>query len=242
MTINKQIIVGEWRQIARDPLLKWLFLFPIVIAAAYRFGIPELSTWVMNQWQIDLSAYYILLLSILPALIPSIIGMVTGFSLLDQRDEGSLNALLVTPMQLEGYLRFKMAVPMLLSLPLNIICLWFADLVDLSLAQLLLASISPLLLAPFIALLLAVVASNKVEGLALTKVFSTVIFPPVLAWFFPAWWNWLFGLLPTWWPMKAFWTAIESLPSAVLVVALGLLVQMAWIVFFWRKLTRRSWL
>lgn len=234
MLPNKQLLLGEWYQIIRDPLLKWLFLFPIAITLAMRYGLPELNGWLLAKGYFDLSPYYFLILSTLPALVPSIIGMVTGFNLLDMKDDRSLSAMLVTPLQLKGYLRFKLAIPMLLSIPLNLFCLWFANLAPLSLLQLIMNALAPILLAPIIALLLVVVAQNKVQGFALAKVINAITFPPVLAWFYPGLWNWLFGILPTWLPMKAFWLSQQSLFTAFIVVLAGIVVQLIWVLVLFR--------
>ena len=230
----KMQLLNEWRQLSRDPLIKWMFFFPIAIALAYRWGIPELEIWLMEQWHIDFSDYSVLLLSMMPALIPSIIGMVIGFTLLDMKDDGSLSAMLVTPLQLGGYLKFKLLIPMIISAPLNMFCLWLANVMPLSFVQMVLASCSPLLLAVIFPLLLVVVAENKVQGFALSKVLNAVLFPPLLAWFFPGAWNWLFGILPSWWPMKAFWLSMDDLTTAAITIVMGYGIQILWIYVLWR--------
>jgi fluoroquinolone transport system permease protein len=133
-----------------------------------------------------------------------------------------------------------MTIPVLLGIPLNMICLAWCNLLPLTFNQLLLSSVSAALVAPFVALLLPLVASNKVEGFALAKVVNTITFPPILAWFFPGVWNWLFGVLPTWWPMKAMWMMADQPVIAWLVVALGIVSQLLWIALFWRWLQRKQ--
>ena len=186
-----------------------------------------------------MAEYSILLLSFVPAMIPSIIGIVVGFNLLDMKDDSSLFALLVTPLSLNQYLMIKLLWPMLLCFPLNLICIWLCSLIDLSISQFIIASISPIPLAVIFPLLLFNIANNKVEGFALSKIINAFLFPPVLAWFYPSHWNWLFGILPTWWPMKAFWVSIDNLHIAIIICFIGYAVQIAWILILWNSMKKK---
>lgn len=234
-----QALLNEVRQIARDPLLKWMMAFPILITLALRFGMPALADVLWQSYQFDLTPYYLLIMSMQPALMPGLIGTVIGFSLLDMKDDGSLMAMKVTPLQIGGYLRFKLMLPMLICIPFTAICLVVADLYTIPWYMIILISISAALLAPIFAILLLIFAKNKVEGLALTKVINAFMFPPIIAWFFPGHWNWLFGLLPTWWPMKSFWLITEQPWMAVAVMGVGILVQIIWIALLWRLAAKR---
>jgi len=58
--------------------------------------------------------------------------------------------------------------------------------------------------APIIALFLAVFASNKVEGLALSKVTSVLLVAPIVSYLLASTWQMAAGILPSYWVMKAF--------------------------------------
>lgn len=66
------------------------------------------------------------------------------------------------------------------------------------------------LFSVFIGLFLAAFASNKVEGLAFMKGVGWLMIGPLAAYFVPGRWELLFGILPTYWPAKAFWVAGEG--------------------------------
>jgi hypothetical protein len=51
---------------------------------------------------------------------------------------------------------------------------------------------------------------DKVEGMAVTKGLATLMLGPLAAYFIHSDWQILFGLLPTYWPAKAFWVAGEG--------------------------------
>jgi fluoroquinolone transport system permease protein len=58
---------------------------------------------------------------------------------------------------------------------------------------------------PVYALLLACFADNKVQGFALMKALGILSWPPVIAYFLPLVWQWVMGIVPTFWPVKLFW-------------------------------------
>jgi fluoroquinolone transport system permease protein len=66
------------------------------------------------------------------------------------------------------------------------------------------------IMAPLFGLILATFASNKVEGLALTKALGIFLLGPLAAYFIDSNWQLLLGILPTYWPAKAFWVAAEG--------------------------------
>jgi fluoroquinolone transport system permease protein len=69
----------------------------------------------------------------------------------------------------------------------------------------LLVSLAAAPLAPAFALLLGGYANNKVQGFAIMKAAGTLNWPPIIAWFVPLPWQWVMGIVPTYWPVKLFW-------------------------------------
>jgi fluoroquinolone transport system permease protein len=58
-----------------------------------------------------------------------------------------------------------------------------------------------------LALVMVVFASNKLEGLALMKGFGILLIGPLAAYFITSDWQLLLGVLPTYWPARAYWAA-----------------------------------
>jgi fluoroquinolone transport system permease protein len=193
------------RGIQRDPLLRWLVVYPVFLALVIRWGVPALAARLEGRYDFDLSGYYVLLMSFLVELLPILTGMVVGFLLLDQKDDGTLTALRVTPLTLGGYLAYRITMPMLVSVPMTLAVFPIAGLVRVGAGPLLLMALGSAPLAPIFALFLASFAGNKVEGFALGKASGVLFIPPVLAYFVDPPWQWAFGLMPTYWPVKAFW-------------------------------------
>lgn len=195
----------DLRSVLRDSLLRWMVIYPILLALALRWGAPALSERLWIRYQFDLPSYYVLLMSFMVELMPILVGMVIGFLLLDQRDDQVLFALQVTPLTLNGYLAYRIAAPLVVSVAITLAIFPIAALVEVGTLPLFLLACGAAPLAPIFALFLAVFARNKVEGFALTKASGMLFLPPVIAWFVPPGWQWLFGVIPTYWPVKAFW-------------------------------------
>ena len=96
--------------------------------------------------------------------------------------------------------------------------------------------------APTLALVLAIAAPNKVAGFAVAKVMNSVNLLPVLAYFVPLPLQYVAGLFPTYWPMRALWSAASGesygayLVLGTVISGLALFLA-AWI--FDRRLLRR---
>lgn len=212
----------------RDPLLRWMLLYPLLLCALVRLAVPWAAEIFRSRHGIALEPYYPMLMAFVLASLPMAYGMVTGFLLLDQRDDRTLSALQVTPMGLSGYLAYRLAMPALLGLVAGFLLLPATGLAGMGSGGLLAASLAATPLAPLYALLLGALAGNKVQGFALTKAAGALTALPMLAYFVREPWQWLFGLVPSFWPAKLYWILAgggEDAAAAVAVFAAALLVQ-----------------
>ena len=157
------------KSVVRDSMLRWLVGVPIVFALAFRWGVPALRVWLGERYGFDLGPYYPLLTSFLVMMVPTLLGSVVGFLLLDQRDDRTLTALQVTPLTVAGYLAYRTAVPMLVSVPVMMASVAIADLVSIGAGPMLAAAVQAAPAAPLYALFVAAFATNKVQGFALMK-------------------------------------------------------------------------
>jgi hypothetical protein len=66
--------------------------------------------------------------------------------------------------------------------------------------------------APLLALVLASAAPNKVAGFAVVKVLNGVNLLPIAAFFLPVPLQYIAGVVPTYWPMRALWSAAAGEP------------------------------
>ena len=227
------------RNVKRDPLLKWLIFYPLFVVGLIRWGVPPLTFYLSTHFQFDLVPYYNLLMSFLVLMTPMLAGMVIGFLLLDQKDDQTLVALQVTPLSLNAYLIYRLSMPVLLSFVTTVVILPLAGLVRIEIRSLLLSAASAAPLAPFYALMLPAFCSNKVQGFALTKALGVLLVPPVVAYILPFSWEWLFGIVPLYWPAKLFWVLQDGENGVLFYLGMGLFYQFLVLFLLLRRFNKR---
>jgi fluoroquinolone transport system permease protein len=205
VTVFRALGPIDLRSVVRDSMLRWLVALPVLIALLLRWGVPVAAERVSRQYSIDLLPYYPLIVSIVVLVTPMVAGTVIGFLLLDQRDDRTLSALQVTPLTLAGYLAYRLAVPVGVSVVMTAFAVPLTGLVRIGPLPLLLVGLAAAPLAPAFALLLGAFAHNKVQGFAIMKAAGILNWPPIIAWFLPTVWQWAMGIVPTYWPVKVFW-------------------------------------
>lgn len=193
------------KSVVRDSLLRWMLLLPIAMALLMRWGVPAVADRLLAEYGFHLETYYTLITSFMVMISPTFVGVVIGFLLLDQRDDGTLAALQVTPLSLSGYLLYRIVIPMLLGVALTIVVIPLVGLVEIQPLGVLVVGLAAAPLGPLYALFLVGFANNKVQGFALMKAAGILSWPPIIAYFVPLVWQWVMGIVPTYWPVKLFW-------------------------------------
>ncbi|MPY89056.1 MAG: hypothetical protein GEU99_14145 [Luteitalea sp.] len=159
-------------------------------------------------------------MSFLPLVAAGITGTVVGFLLLDQRDDQTMTALLVTPLSLGDYLRYRLSGLMILSAAVGAVMVPLAGLTETTPLQVVATAVTAAPLAPIYALFLGTFAANKVQGFALAKAVGVVLWPCVVSYFVTGPWQSAFGLVPHYWPLKVFWLFDEGAVGHALTHAL----------------------
>lgn len=222
--------------VRRDAMLRWMIFLPIVITIAIRLLLPRIVVRLDGWLPLDLQTLYAPLMgAIFFLIVPFLWGMLIGFLLLDQRDDGTLTALQITPLPMSHYLLYRLGMPALLSAVTTVVLFPFAGLAMLSPLPLLVLALLGAPLAPLVALLLAAFAENKVQGLAMSKASGLLMLPALAAYFLPAPWRWLAAVAPTFWTAEAFWQALQNGSLFWIYVVGGALYQLLLIVYLGRR-------
>ncbi|ALS26400.1 hypothetical protein IJ21_09910 [Paenibacillus sp. 32O-W] len=203
MNKYKALLYCDMRNAARDPMLLLILAGPLLLVLTTRLGMPPLSNWIADKTGYDLLAYKAFISLLIQALIPQLIGAATGLLMLDERDERIIDCYAVTPLRKRGYIVYRLILPVGICCGMSLLFVSASGISGLTVGQTL-----PLLLfvleAPLFALFLVAFAANKVEGLALSKLISMTLLGPACAYFVAEPWQWLAGLLPTYWPSKLY--------------------------------------
>src|SRR4051794_18266638 len=101
---------GDIRSVRRDSLLRWMPVLPIILALGVRLVFPLVLERLGQLAGLDLAQYFPIMASAILLLItPILYGMMVGFLFLDQRDDGTLTALRVTPVSLNSYIAYRLS-------------------------------------------------------------------------------------------------------------------------------------
>lgn len=202
----------DLRNIRRDSMLATMLLVPWLMVVLLRLLLPLLGDWMMARFQLDLATLQPLFLSLFFVLqIPMLFGLVFGLLVLDERDEGTLTALRVTPVSPNTYLIYRVGMSALLAAFYVALTLALSGLIPSARwGAILPIALLAGLFGPLVALLLAAFAKNKMEGLALAKLLGSLMLGPLAAYFLPSRWQLAVGILPSYWPAKALWVALAG--------------------------------
>ncbi len=245
MTIVRSLGANDWRNVRRDALLRWMVVIPLFTAFLVRVFLPVIQHKLTDELKIldpqhvhDL--HLIIMTGFFLLLNPLLVGFVIGMLLLDERDEGTLLALRVSPLSLSNYLLYKLTMPMLLATVMTLICFPLAGF-DLPFRPVyVLIALAASLIAPLMALFMAAFSANKVQGFALMKGANVFLVPPVAAYFFNAWWELFFGLSPVYWIIESFWRAEKDDSTMWLFLLVAIVYQLGLIWFLLRRFRRMA--
>jgi fluoroquinolone transport system permease protein len=183
-----------------------------------RVLIPAITNALANNG-FRLEPFYPLIMSGYLMTAPGIVGMVVGFMLLDERDARTFSALRVTPLSIRQYLGYRLTVPLIAGTLMTLVAYPLAGLTPMPFAFLLPITVVGGMSAPTLALVLAIAAPNKVAGFAVVKVLNSINLLPLIAYFVPMPIQLFAGILPAFWPMRAFWAAAEGEPFLPFILA-----------------------
>ncbi len=224
----RALTVADIRNVQRDSLLRFLLVYPWLLGLLIRFLVPWITESVAGRF--DLLPYYPLIVGFFGILVtPQVAGFVIGFLLLDERDDGTLTALLVTPLTMNRYLAYRLVVPIVIGVAAMFIVIPLMNLIDVPLLRMIPIALLAGLEGPIVTLALAALAANKVQGFAVMKGLGIFLLAPFAAWFIPEPWQWLLGLFPAYWPFKAFWVMLEG-GSYWPWLGIGLVVHLIWLI------------
>ncbi|MDY6966456.1 MAG: hypothetical protein SVM80_10910 [Halobacteriota archaeon] len=217
------LYLNDFRNIRRDPILIYGLMGPLIAMLVTRLFVPQVE-------QIPSVYYpYIAILTILIS--PIVFGFIAGFILLDEKDDNVLMALKVLPITTVAFVTYRMIFSVTFSFVYTIIAiLILSNLVIVPISSIIPIAILIAIEAPIIALILFTFSKNKVEGVALLKGLNFVfILIPVVALFIPSRLQYLAGVIPMFWPAKAFVEVVSGNADIWGYVLLGVVVHLIYL-------------
>lgn len=225
---------NDQKLIFRDSFLILMTFISILIAVVARYLFPWADATLMAKGLMPSASIPFAFSDTFPMFVAFtalynggiISGMVAGFLLLDEKDEGTLQALIVTPVPLHYYTVYRFGLAAIFSAVIMFVMMQIIGLMLLPVWQLILFCISASLVSTIVALFLVLSAQNKVQGFAMGKFTSIAGFIIMGGWFVPDAWQWMLGIFPPFLVHKAYWLALEGDGLWWVALALGTLVQL----------------
>lgn len=205
---------NDARLVSRDRLLITILIYPVMTLLLARFGLPPLAEWLLRDVDFDLYPYFPLIIGYaFGAITPLLFGVIIGMLLIEEQDDRTLTALMVTPVSLTNFVRYRITTAYVLTFGmLGISLLVMNPYLGLNVGVLLLITAVASLSAPFTTLVFFALSANKIQAFAVMKGISLVNVTIVAAWFVGDPWSILFGFFPPYWAIKGLWVALESGP------------------------------
>jgi len=237
---------NDAKLIGRDSFLIFMFVFAAIIALVLRLGMPALNSYLAETGvmpgetiKISFSDVYPMLVAYMALYTGALlVGTVFGFVLLDEKDQNTLKAMLVTPVPLSKYIMYRVGMSVVFAFVIILGMVLIINQSLLPLWQMILFAAAGALAAPIVTLFFAVLAENKVQGFAYSKFGGISGWFIMVGWFIPQPWQWICGIFPPFWIAKAYWLALDGSSWWWLVLLVGVVLELALIGWFIRRFNK----
>jgi len=189
---------NDVKHIFRDRTLTALFIMPVVLVLALRFGFPHLVARLplLLDYNRVFLAFICCLLSAFPAFIVS-------FIMLDEKDDGLFTVFRVMPISAMSFILYRTALIVALGALSSGAAMLLTGLVEPDLPRELVTALLFGLSAPLVALIVVTVAKNKIEGVTVLKGLNLLLMLPLVSFFTSSPFKVILGVIPIYWVYQA---------------------------------------
>jgi fluoroquinolone transport system permease protein len=192
---------ADVRNVSRDAVLAPIVASPLLLGLALRFGYPPLESWLDRTHGVDLVTYRPAVALVAVVLhVPVIFGMLGGLLLLDERDDGALRVIRVSPLGVRRHLAERLAAVTAATAAGLAVAAPLSGLVP---ATAWAAVVLAIPLGPLFTLAVLALASNRVQGLTAVKALGLPTYLPLAVLWLTGVTGWLFAPLPGFWAISA---------------------------------------
>lgn len=219
-----------FRVVLRDAIMLVLIPTPFLIGAAFHFLLPWLNHFLAQRFATTIENYYALTDGLMMLLSPILLTMSSAFLLLEESDEGISSYYQITPAGRLHYLMARVGIPSLWGFFCSVLIGLVFGLSAISFLNILAISFIATLFSCAVAMMIVSFATNRVEGLAISKLTGITLIGAFIPWFVTDSWRWIVGILPTFWLGR-----LTQGTSFGLNLFLGIVTSLFWIAFFTKK-------
>lgn len=197
--LNVTHIKADMKQITREPIMVLLFFLPLFIFIIFKLLIVFLFPFISELTGFNISNYYSYILALSFLMAPQMLGAVTGFLMIDERDGKIFELMSVTPLGYSGYIVNRLLIPLVFGIIYSLIGYFILNIYSLNIISIICIGFFMGIEGIIGSLILFNLASDKVKGLTISKAMG--IFPlialtdllnikwlSILSCFFPYYW------------------------------------------------------
>ena len=218
-----------FKQIKSDPMMFAACFSPFIMGTLIKFGIPFLE----RITKFSLQAYYPIFDLLLSIMAPVLLCFAFAMITLEEIDDKVSRYFSITPLGKSGYLFTRLGVPSIISAVIAFIVLLLFSLEKLSIGMTICLALLGSVQAIIVSLMIITLSSNKLEGMAVTKLAALTLLGIPATFFIDSYYQFAVGFLPSFWVAKAMQN------EAVLYFSIGLVVALVWYYFLTKRLFRK---
>ncbi len=218
-----------FQQIKKDPMMFAACFTPFLVGALIKFGIPL----VESALKCSLLPYYPIFDLFLSIMAPVLLCFAFAMITLEEIDDKVARYFSITPLGKSGYIFSRIGIPAILSAIVTFIVLLLFSLEKRPTIMVLGLSALGAVQAIMVALMIITLSTNKLEGMAVTKLAALTLLGIPVPFFIDNYYQFAVGFLPSFWVAKAVQT------EAVLYLLIALVAALVWYYFLTRRLFQK---
>lgn len=223
------------RFVRRDKMLFAACIAPLLVGVFFKLAIPAIERTATQQIGAAaiLLPYYGLFDVFFSMLAPVMFCFVTAMVILEEHDDHIDSYLFITALGRKGYLISRIGIPAGIAFIITAALLPVFKLTALSVLEIIFLSLTGALQGVIMALLIVTISTNKLEGMAVTKLSTLLILGALAPYFVQHPIQYVLSFLPSFWIGKA----IHGHSLVYLLVSIPLML--VWIGLLLKKFLRK---
>ena len=219
----------------RDRMLFAACLAPILAGFLFQFAIPLLEAALTDWFHVPaiIVPYYALIDIFFAMLSPAMFCFVSAMVALEETDEKTAAYLFVTPLGRNGYLAARLGIPSAAAFLVTSVLMPVFKLTSLSTVDIILLAAGGTLQGIIISLLILTFSSNKLEGMAITKLSTLMICGAAIPFFIKHDVQYVLS------PLPSFWIGKTICESASLYMLPAFILSIIWVCFLLKRYLRK---
>lgn len=220
------------RFVREDMMLLAAGILPFLIGVVIRLGIPYIEKLLTNVIGTNavLQPYYSLFDIFYASITPVMFCFIAAMVMLEEHDDHIDRYLFVTELGRSGYFVSRIVIPAAASFVVTMAVLPIFSISKLSAFEMFSMTLGGTLQAIIISMLVVTLSTNKLEGMALTKISSLLMLGAVVPYVMPKPYGYLLAFMPS------FWTGAQVTEKQPFFLPVAVMVSGVWILVLKRKL------